>query len=56
MIYNINLSREIQEDKFMTYTVPEFNMGNKLLLRNCTGDVWDSTYGVVYHVIWRIEW
>ena len=36
---------------FLTYAVPEFNGGDKILVRNHTRDVWDRKCDVVYHVV-----
>ena len=54
-IHNIKLSRDRQADKFLTYTLTEFNFGDKVLLRNHTRDVWDLKYDVVYQVAWVME-
>ena len=41
VIHNIKLSRERQQDKFPIYPVLEFHVGDKVLARNHTRDVWD---------------
>ena len=33
---------------FLVYPVPEFNVGDKVLVRNHTRDVWDPKYDVAY--------
>ena len=38
VIHNLKLSRERQADKFLTYPIPEFNVGNKVLIKNHTRD------------------
>ena len=43
------LSRETQVDRFLMYPVPKLNVGDKVLVRTHTGDVWNSKYDVVYH-------
>ena len=50
VIHNIKLSRKRQSDTFMTYPIPEFNVGDKVLIRNHTRDTWDLKYDVAYHV------
>ena len=48
--HNIKLSREKEEDTFLTYPIPEFNVGDKVLVRNHTRNVWDLKYDIAYHV------
>ena len=36
-----------QEDKFLTYHILEFHVGDNVLVRNHTRDMWDTIYGVV---------
>ena len=45
------MSRERQEDKFLTCPVPEFHVGDKVLVRNHTKEVWDPKYDTAYHVV-----
>ena len=41
VIHNIKLCREKQEDKFLTYCVSKAHVGDKVLVRNHTTDVWN---------------
>ena len=47
-IHNNKLSRERKEDQLMMYPVLEFLVGDKVLVRNHTRDVWDLEYDVAY--------
>ena len=47
-IHNTTLYRERQADKFLTYPVPEFNVWDKVLVRNHTKDDWNPKYDVAY--------
>ena len=49
-IHNIKLSRGREADMLLTYPLPEFNAGDKVLVRNHTRDVWDLKYNVAYIV------
>ena len=51
-IDNIELSIERQGYMFLTYIVPELNVGDKVLVRNHTRDVWDPKYDAVYCMVW----
>ena len=50
-IHSIKLSKEDQEDKFLMFTVPEFHVGDKVLVRSHTRDVWDPKYDTAYCVV-----
>ena len=47
-------------DKFVTYPIPEFNIGEEVSVRNHTTDVLDSTIDVAYWVVCvigrQLEW
>ena len=51
-IHNIKLPRERQAEKFLMHSIPKFNVGDKVLVRNHTRDVWELKYDVVYYVVW----
>ena len=46
-IHNIKLSRERQESQFLTYPIPEFYVGDNVLIIYHLSDVWDPKYYVV---------
>ena len=50
-IYNFKLSRDTQEIQFMTYPVPKFFVGDNVLVRIHTRDIWDPKYDVAYYVV-----
>ena len=50
--HNIKLSREGLADKLLTYPIPEFNGGDKVIVRNHTRHVWDPKCDVTYRVVW----
>ena len=50
-IFNIKLSQERLADQCLTYPIPEFNDGDKVLVWNHTRGVWDPKQDVVYDVI-----
>ena len=52
--HNIKLSRGRQMDKFPTYPMPEFYVGDRVLVRNQTRDKWNLKYDIadcVVHVM-----
>ena len=51
LTHNNALSRERQVDKFLTHLVPGFHVGDKVLVRNHTRDVWNPKYGVSFHAL-----
>ena len=51
VICNIKFSRERHENKFLTCPVLEFHVGEEVLVRNLTIDVWDPKCDVAYDVL-----
>ena len=51
VMHNIKLSSKRQADKFLTYSVVGFNVGDKVLVRNHTRDTWNPKYNVAYQVV-----
>ena len=53
-IHNIKLFREREIDQILTYPVPEYHLGDKVLVRNPTRDVWKPKYDIAYHVVCEV--
>ena len=50
-IHNIKLSRERQRKKFLSHPLPEFKVGDKVLVSNHTSHLWDLKYDSAYSVV-----
>ena len=51
VIHNIKISRKRQVKQSITHPVPEFQIGNKVLVRNHSRDLWDPIYDSAYRVV-----
>ena len=49
--HNIKSPRKRQENKFLTCPVPEFNVGDNVLVRNHTRYMWHQKFYVAYHIV-----
>ena len=49
-IHIFKLSHQRQGAQLLTYSVPEFHSGYKVIVRNHVKDVWDPKYDVAYHM------
>ena len=51
VMHDSKLSRERDANQYPTYPVPEFNVGDKVLVQNHISDVLNPQYDFAYHVV-----